>query len=224
MTAAAVLAACSSGTEPATTPTQEIQITAEEALARALQTMRAIPGFRFEMTHPTGSTELSGGLQLRKASGAAVNPGRLELEAEADLGRAFVRVQAIVIDGETWMTNFLTGNWSKIPPEDSPFSFLDPIQLVVNVLDQVTAPARLPSESEGTLLLTGKAPAIAFRSLVGRVDEAAQIDVRLTLDSTSFALLEAEIIGHLQPNDGADAVWLIELSGFDSNILIEPPI
>ena len=134
------LAGCSrsSDTEPvtvqptATTPPVP-PVTAPEAVALAREAMTDLASFRFELTHDSGFTALSGGLELSRAGGVVAQDG-LDLEAEAKIGRAFVRIEAIVIDEQTWMTNPLTGAWSEIPPEDSPFSFLDPVKLVADIL------------------------------------------------------------------------------------------
>lgn len=220
---AATAAACSSGASPA--PTVELP-SAQQALDNALAAMSEVPQFEFELTHPEGTTSLDGGLDLRRAEGAVITPERLSVKAEANLGRVFVKVDAVVIQGQTWMTNPLTGNWATIAPEDSPFSFLDPVRLVTNVLARTTNPAYPASGglSGGQIVLNGFVPSEALQPLVGTVIPGVELDVTLSLDSESFLLTSARLTGALQPEDEANFVRLIRFSGFDDELAIEPPI
>ncbi len=199
---------------------------AEDSLANSRVAMAEVPQFEFELTHPEGKTSLDGGLELRRADGAVISPSRLKVNAEADFEQFFVRVNAVVIDGETWMTNPLTGNWAVIAPEDSPFSFLDPVRLVTNVLAQTTDPVYpdAGATSNGQIVLNGKVPSEALQPLVGTVLPGELLDVTLRLDPETFLLSSARLNGRLQPEDQSDFVRLIELSGFDSELVIEPPI
>lgn len=223
VTLAIAAAACSnSGSE---TPAPEIP-SLQVALENAQAAMADVPQFEFELTHPEGTTTLEGGLDLRRAEGTVIAPGRLSVEAEANIGRLFVRIEAVVIEGQTWMTNPLSGNWSRVAPEDSPFSFLDPVSLVINVLAQTTDPEYPADASVSTneIVLIGKVPSEALKPLVGIVLPGALLDVRLTLDAQSFLLTEARLTGRLQSGDEENFVRLIRLSGFEANLAIEPPI
>lgn len=223
VTLAVIAAACSSGGAEA--PTAE-RLSPQAVLDNARAAMAGVPQFEFELTHPEGTTALDGGLDLRRAEGAVIAPGRLSVEAEANLGRVFVRVEAIVVEGQTWMTNPLTGNWSRIAPQDSPFSFLDPVRLVTNVLAQTTDPAypAAGGASGGKIVLNGKVPSEALQPLVGTVLPGAILDVQLTVDAQSFLLTSARLSGRLQPEDGDNFVRLITFSGFDADLTIEPPV
>jgi hypothetical protein len=64
----------------------------------------------------------------------------------------------------------------------------------------------------------------ALASLVGSVEAGSVLNVRLTLERETSRLTEALITGRLQTQDTPDTARLIRLSGFDSTIIIEPPI
>lgn len=216
--------ACSSG--EASEPTVELP-TAEIALENALTAMASVPQFQFELTHPEGKTSLPGGLELRRADGSVITPERLEVAAEADLGRVFVKIDAIVIEGRTWMTNPVTGNWAEIAPEDSPFSFLDPVLLVTNILAQTMEPTYPPEGglADGNRIrLNGKVASEAWRPLVGTIVPGEMLDVALTLDASSFRLVGAVLTGRLQPGDEDSFTRRLTFSGFDANLSIEPPL
>ena len=216
-------AACSNGGSE--TPNPEVP-SPQLALENAQAAMADVPQFEFELTHPEGTTTLEGGLDLRRAEGIVITPGRLSVEAEANIGRLFVRIQAVVIEGQTWMTNPLSGNWSRVAPQDSPFSFLDPVSLVTNVLAQTTDPV-YPADtgvSTDEIVLIGKVPSEALKPLVGIVLPGALLDVRLTLNAQSFLLTEARLTGKLQSGDENNFVRLIRLSGFEADLVIEHPL
>ncbi|MCZ6539374.1 MAG: LppX_LprAFG lipoprotein [Chloroflexi bacterium] len=211
------------GNEPESVP-NEPTVTAPEAVALSRDAMANLDSFKFEMTHDSGFTMLSGGLELTRAGGV-VAPNGLDLEAEAKIGRAFVRVEAVVIDDRTWMTNPLTGAWSEIPPEDSPFSFLDPVKLVADILgDTQDAVFQENPRASGDLTIIGRIQATTLAALVGIVDPDAVPAVTLTLSADTYLLKKIVIVGVTQPEDDQDTVRVISLSEFDNPVSLKPPI
>ena len=218
---------CTKTAEPTPTPTPEPvepTVTAPEAVALSREAMADLESFRFELTHDSGFTALSGGFELTWAGGVVTQNG-LDLEAEADIGNAFVKIEAIVIDDQTWMTNLLTGAWSEIPPEDSPFSFLDPVKLVADILGD-TRNAVFPANSreDGGLTIEGRIPATTLAALVGVVDPDAVPAVTLTLDAGTYLLKKIVIVGVAQPEDDENTTRVITLSEFNTPVSLKPPI
>ena len=100
------------------------------------------------------------------------------------------------------------------------------IRLVTNVLAQMSDPV-YPEDGgrDGDrILLNGKVPSAAFQPLVGTVLPGEILDVSMTLDGETFLMTSATLRGRLQSEDESDATRLITLSGFDSELTIEPPI
>jgi hypothetical protein len=200
------------------------QITAADAIGQSQAAMTALESFSFELTHDSGHTTLSGSLNLTRASGLVATNG-LDLKAEASIGRAFVKVDAIVIDEQTWMTNAFTGVWSEIAPEDSPFSFLDPVKLVANILGETQhATYQSGGSSRDEIHIAGAIPAQPLAALVGSVDPKAIPGVVLTLDASNFRLKKIVISGVVQPQDEPGYIRVITLSKFNNQTSLEPPI
>lgn len=220
---AAVVIGCSKTPEPEPEPSAPT-VTAPEAVTRSRNAMGNLNNFRFELTHDSGSTALAGGFELTRAGGVVTQNG-LDLKAEAKIGRLFVRIEAVVIDDQTWMTNPVTGAWSEIPPEDSPFSFLDPVKLVADILGE-TQDAVFPENplANDDLTIDGRIPATALAALVGTVDPDAVPDVTLTLDAETYLLKKIVIAGIVQPEDDEDTIRVISLSEFDNPVSLMPPI
>jgi hypothetical protein len=220
--AAVLLSGCSNN-EPPPTPTI-IPITGSEFIARSQTAMGNLKSFKFKLAHDSGFTTLSGTLQLTTASGT-VAPNGLDLEAEAKIGRAFVRTKAIVIGERTWMTNIFTGAWSEIPPEDSPFSFLDPVKMVADILGDTQTPGFvLASEPTGEVTIIGQITGPTLAPLVDIVDPDAVPSVEMIFDPESYILKKIIISGVVQPEDEPDTIRVITLSEFDEQVSLEPPI
>ncbi|MDA1279034.1 MAG: LppX_LprAFG lipoprotein [Chloroflexi bacterium] len=220
---AVVVIGCSKQSAPEPT-LADPAITASEVVANSRDAMGELDSFKFELTHDSGNTALAGGLKLTRAGGV-VSPVGLDLEAEANIGRAFVRVSAIVIDEKTWMTNPLTGTWSEIPPEESPFSFLDPVKLVADILGETQDPVYRETPGTGKeLTVDGSIAATTLAALVGSVDPQAIPNVTLTVDPVSFFLKKIIINGVVQPEDDVGTVRVIHLSEFDKPVALAPPI
>jgi len=217
-----VIFGCSKS-EPTPVPATP-QITGSEAVAKSKLAMGDLQSFSFELTHDSGFTTLPGSLELTRAGGI-VAPGGLDLEAEANIGRAFVRVKAVVIHERTWMTNPLTGTWSEIPPEDSPFSFLDPVNLIADILGETQDPGYvLDGDHTSDILIIGSLPAPTLAALVGSVNPDAVLSVTLTLDPDSYFLKKIIISGDVQLEEDPSTIRVITLSEFDKPVSLEPPI
>ena len=86
------------------------RITPANAVDSSHKAMQELNNFEFELTHREGFTTLAGSLEMTKAGGIVTSNG-FDLIAEARIGRAFVRIEAIVIDNKTWMTNNFSGRY-----------------------------------------------------------------------------------------------------------------
>ncbi len=218
----ALAAACSGDAEPSPTPTSTV--TAAEVVERASDVTAALRSFRFLLSHESGHTTLPGGIALKSAEGAAVAPGNLSLTAKATIGRAFVKIDAVLTGGKTYMTNPVTGTWSELPAEDSPFGTFDPPLLIAAILGQVEHPSFAEPPSPGVdYAISARISAAAFASLVGHVNPEYIVDVVLRVDPAGFHLKRVEATGRVADAEPEDVRRIIELSDFNAAITIEPP-
>lgn len=223
-----VLATVGCGGRPAApTPTPTApSITADEVVRRSAESMGRLQSFRFRLTHRSGSTLLAGGISLDGAEGAVVAPDRLQVAADASSGRNFVKLNAVAIGADAWITNPLTGGWIKVPPGGSPFSTFDPAGLVGGILAGVSE-ARFSqdaSPSGGSFRISGRAGAAILEPLVGEVDTGRAVEFELLIDAASFHLSRAEIRGAVSSGEDPATVRVVDLSDFDARIDIKPPI
>ncbi len=228
--AVALIAAACGGeeaTEPAATPTPTpVPITADEVLEQTRSVMAALQSFRFRLTHRSGATLLPGGFTINEAEGVVDSPDSLRLSADTVFGGGFIKINAVVIGKNTWMTNPLTRNWNEIAQEASPFAVFDPAGLIADIIDQVatnefTEPGGIV---EGRYRLAGTIPSTAWRSLVGEVDPDLMLEYTMDIDPQSFHLTEVRLLGALKAEEDEDTDRSIQLSGFDAPAEIVPPI
>ncbi len=194
-------------------------------VSNAAAAMAGLSSFRFKLTHPSGSTVLQNGLTVDSAEGAVVTPDQLSVEADTQLASIFVGIEAVLIGDEHFMTSPLTGEWTKVPPDDSPFAFLDVSGLIANILGLVRqSEYASPPEPDEDIVIEAVVGSYALASLVGDVVEGLDLDLVLTFDPDSFVLKSARISGRLQEHDEPTAVRLVELKDFNTDIEILPPV
>ena len=180
MLSASIVLACSSPPEPTPTPqpTAVVQpsptptpvpLIPDEVIANAISSLVDAGSIWFLLEHENGFTEALGGLELTRVEGAITETG-MSITAEANLGRIYIEVDAILIGTSTWLTNPLTGEWELLPNEENPIGFLQPIAAVRGVLEGLTSAEFIePPEPGADYLLTSPLRAEALKSLLGEI-------------------------------------------------------
>ena len=229
------LNACSSDPEPTPTPQPTavvppsptptpVPLEPDEAKANAIDAIVDAGSIWFLLEHENGFTEALGGLELTRVEGAITETG-MSITAEANLGRIYIEVDAILIGTSTWLTNPLTGEWELLPNEENPIGFLQPIAAVRGVLEGLTSAEFIePPEPGADYLLTSPLKAEALKSLLGEIipDGIGVADV--VIDHETFEMKSARITGALQIRDSDTTVRILEMSRYGEKFVIEQPI
>ncbi len=230
-----IVVACSSEPDPTPTlvPTEIVEPTAtptpvplkpDEVLQKANEALAAAGGVWFVLNHENGFTEALGGLELQHVEGAITETG-MSIQTEANLGRIYIEVDAILIGTSTWLTNPLTGEWELLPEEENPIGFLQPIAAVQGVLKGLTqAEFIVPPEPGEDYQLTSPLKAEALKSLLGDTIPGSVGIAEVVIDHLSFAMKSARIAGALQTRDTDQTVRILEMSRYGEEFTIEPPI
>ena len=220
-----VLVSCANVISPALNETKTNSAPSASTLVEYAQvTMGAASSFRFRLVHEHGRTVLPGGLALRDVEGKVVMPDRIALVAGANLGRAFVTVELVVLGDMTYMTNPLTGNWSQISRTESPISFFDPAALIADILSDLDDPYYLFSDAANITLIGGTVGAKAFAVLVPDVDETRTLHVVLELDADSYAVNKVEITGSLSETETSNIKRVFEFWDINEPLNVDAPI
>ena len=229
------LNACSSDPEPTPTPQptavvppsptpMPVPLEPDEVKTNAIDALVDAGSIWFLLEHENGFTEALGGLELTRVEGAITETG-MNITAEANLGRIYIEVDAILIGTSTWLTNPLTGEWELLPNEENPIGFLQPIAAVKGVLEGLTSAEYLePPELGKDYQITSPLRAEALKSLLGEIIPDGTGIAEVVIDHETFEMKSARITGALQIRDSDTTVRILEMSRYGEKFVIEQPI
>ncbi len=235
MLSAFIALACSNPPEPTPTPQPTavviptatptpVPLDPDEVIGNAIDSLVEAGSIWFLLEHENGFTEALGGLELTRVEGAITETG-MSINAEANLGRIYIEVDAILIGTSTWLTNPLTGEWELLPDEENPIGFLQPIAAVRGVLEGLTAAEFIePPEPGFDYLLTSPLRAEALKSLLGEIIPDGTGIAEVVIDHETFEMKSARITGALQIRDSDSTVRILKMSRYGEAFVIEQPI
>ncbi len=198
-------------------------ITTDEVLERARQRMIEAGSLYFTLEHENGFTEALGGLELQHVEGS-VNETASMVTAEANLGRVFIVVDAILIGADTWFTNPLTGEWELMDEEQNPIGFLEPIVAIKDILNGLTDPQFTTPPEPGTdYIISSPIPASELTAFLLETIPDSVGDAVIVIDSETFETKSAQITGALQVRDNENTLRIIHLTRYGETFEILPP-
>ena len=209
--------------QPSPTPTP-VPLTPDEVVANAIDSLVEAGSIWFLLEHENGFTEALGGLELTRVEGAITETG-MSITAEANLGRIYIEVDAILIGTSTWLTNPLTGEWELLPNEENPIGFLQPIAAVKGVLEGLTTAEYIEAPEPGKdYQIASPLRAEALKSLLGEIIPDGTGVAEVVIDHETFEMKSARITGALQIRDSDSTVRILEMSRYGEAFVIEQPI
>lgn len=228
--------ACSMRSEPTPMPTPAptvvqpspiptpVPLMPDEVIANAIESLEEAGSIWFLLEHENGFTEALGGLDLTRVEGAITDSG-MSINAEANLGRIYIEVDAVLIGTNTWLTNPLTGEWELLPEDQNPIGFLQPISAVRGVLEGLTS-AEYIEHPKPDVDYQIKSPlrAESLKSLLGEIISDGVGSAEVVIDHESFEMKSARITGALQVRDSDSTVRILEMSRYGEEFVIEQPI
>lgn len=216
---AALLAACSQ--QPTATP---VDPSAE--LRRTVERLLALESVSFALDQEVGVTTLSPGIEMSRAHGKVIIPGRFDVTVEAQAGNFYVELGMASVDGVTYMTNPLTGRWAEVPPESIPINLMTLSTTLADIVDAVQAPEVLgKSTLEGVDVyrIGGGIRSEDLQELVPNAGAGYPVALEMWVERESGILLKATIAGQVTADDVADALRVLTLDGVNQPITITPP-
>ena len=203
------------------TPTTE-PLTAEFVVAESRAAMAATKSAWFQLDHINGYLPLYGA-QISEMEGAVTENGA-EIVTSASLGRLYIEIQIVIVDGRIWVTNPLTGEWEETGDPDQPFiwSLTDG---VTSIFDAVADPDFIePPDGAADLRVGADVPSDAFNALFfDAATSGEDVYLNATIDRDTFLVEKLEIEGQLTNNDSWDTKRTLRLSRFGESFDIKPP-
>lgn len=203
------------------TPTAE-PLKPEVVVAMSRDAMAAAKSAWFQLEHEEGYLPLYGA-QIAEMEGS-VNENGAEIVTSASLGRLYIEIEIIILDGRIWVTNPLTGAWEETGDPDQPFvwSLTDG---VTSIFDAVRDPWFVEEPGNASDFMVGAdMPSEAFNALFfNAANSGENVQLSAIIDRSTNLVRELVIEGRLTDDDSLDTRRTLTLSQFDETFDIKPP-
>ena len=222
---AAALAACSPQptTTPAPTPTP---VDPRAELRRTVDRLLALESVSFVLDQTVGATLLTPGVEMTRAYGSVGIPGRFDVTVEALVGNLYVELGMASVDGTSYMTTPITGQWAEVPAESIPINLLTLGSTLAGIVEAVQAP-ELVSETRLEELdvyhIRGSIQSSDLRELVPGADDGYPVTLEMWMERQDGTLRKATITGQVTDDDVPDALRVLTLDDVNQPVTIEPP-
>lgn len=198
----------------------------QAVLAESAEAMHALIGARFELARSGAPVyiDTSGVLAYETASGRYSAPRSADALITVTAVGITTEVGAIAVDGVTWLTNPVSGEWELLPEslQFDPTVLFDPEQgwrpLLTTDMSDV-AFVDDPTLADGVVRIRGTAAADRLEVITAGLvtDQATEIDLWIDTDRR---VIRAEFSSEL---DGEVSDWVMTFSDFGQSFVIEPP-
>ena len=213
-------------TADAPIPTPTPQPDARSLLEESGQAMALLESFRFDMGHRSGGTPIADGLVVKGVVGDVVKPDKLMLSWKGTFQAFFVRAQVIALEGETYMTDPITGRWGLLSGDVNPLGFFEPASGIASIMSGLTGVSMMGLETLGdveTYLIKGEVPSRSLAPLLGTVAPDLLVDTEAWIGVEDMYLHQVVFRGRVTPDDADDIIRTVKLSNFNAPVDIKAP-
>ena len=217
------LAACSQQSTATPSPTP---VDPRAELQRTVERLLSLESVSFVLDQTVGSTVLTPGIAMNRAFGNVAVPGKFEVTVEAQAGNLYVELGMSSIDGVSYMTNPLTGQWAEVPAESIPINLLDLGSTLAGIVEAVQSPELLGKTTLEDLDVYHIRGSILSEDLLELVPNAGRghpVTLEMWMAQSDGTLRQATIAGQVTDDDVPDALRVLTLDGINQPITIEPP-
>ena len=214
------------GCRPALTPTSEPVVDPQAVLQESAQRVMALKSGAFNLEHRQGATLLLPGVEMTRVYGEVEVPDRFHLTVEAEVSGTYAEAQIALVDGQAYMTNFITGQWQPVPREALPFNFANLGNTLAGILRAVREPTLLAAETlQGSPAhrIAGKVKSEDLSALVPAAAEGFDVALELWVDEASKLPRQVLITGPVVATDTPDTVRVFTLDARPVKVEFTPP-
>jgi len=224
----AIVAALACATEaPTPTPTPTPLPDAQTILESSGEAMALLDSFQFKISHRNGGTQIAEGLVVNDVAGNVVKPDKLKLSWEGTFVGFFVQADVITVDGETYMTDPISGRWGPLTGAVNPLGFFDPALGIASIMSDLTEMYLVEIETLGNVItyrMKGKLPSRSLARLLGTVAPDLMVDTEAWIGVDDMYLHQVVFQGSVAAEDPWDIRRTIKLSSFDQPVSIDAPL
>ena len=221
-------AACTTS-EPTSSPTATPKpVDPREELQRTVQRLMDLQSVTFDLDHEVGSTSILPGVLMHRAYGKAIVPDEFDVTVEGELlfPRSYIEIGMISVDGSSYMTNLINGEWGQVPPEALPMDLSTLGVTLANIVDNVQEPelvARDQLEGIAVYHITGNITSEVLKQLVPTAGSGFPVALEMWTEQHSGMLRQALITGKVVLTDVEDYQRKLTLDNVDKPVTVEPP-
>ncbi len=219
-----VVAACNTGNEPTSTLPPE----PEPVLEAAAAAMGSVDFVRFKIERTGAPVYIDSldTLNFSLAEGQYASPSAANAVVTLAVGSLNAQIGAIAIEGQTWLTNPITGDWEGAPPgyEFDPSTLFDPDlgwrPLLATGLSDVVWIGEETKNSEARYHIRAAADEDRVALILAGLIKKQGVDLDMWIDPETGYVREAELSTVLE---GQTSDWYIEFTDFGVTVDISPP-
>ena len=219
------LASCAQS--PTTTPIPSpTPVDPRVELRRTVDRLIALESVSFVLDQVVGSTELSLGIEMNRAYGRVIVPGKFDVTVEAQVGNLYVELGMASVDGVSYMTNPITGQWAEVPAEAIPINLLTLGRTLAGIVESVQDPefvGKSTLENHDVHHIRGSVLSEDLRELVPNADQGHRVVLEMWMEQQSGTLRKANITGRVTDSDVPDAQRVLTLDEVNRPVTITPP-
>ena len=222
---ALAMAACSQQTTatPVPSPTP---VDPKTELRRTVERLLVLESVSFVLEQTVGTTTLSPGIEMNRAYGTVIVPGKFDVTVEAQVANLYVEMGMASIDGVSYMTNPITGQWAVVPAESIPINLLTLGNTLAGIVEAVESPellAKATLDGVDVYHIRGSILSEDLLELVPGADDGYPVMLEMWVEQQSGTLFKATITGRVTDEDIPEAARVLTLDDINQPATIEPP-
>lgn len=200
-------------------------VDADDLLARSADRMEQVDSFHFEVDHENGSTQIVGGIGMQHAEGVVQGAERMQLEVEARFASTNIRTGIVILPGESYLQNPLTGRWQEQEIDIS--DLFDPATgvtgLMRNVGDEVEVVDREEAGGVDSYVIETTVDSGNLTAFVGNAQPGNEVTARVWIGVDDLLVRRIDVVGPLGPSEADNILRRLTLSQFDEPVQITAP-
>ncbi|MGI9621968.1 MAG: LppX_LprAFG lipoprotein [Acidimicrobiales bacterium] len=194
-------------------------------LAASAQAMGQVESVAFLLERGGAPVYIDDGesLAVDNADGRVAVPGKAEALIGITINDSLsTQLGAIAVDGETWLSNPITGEFEPLPPsyDIDPTLFFDPQGGWQPLIEGLVGAELLSTDSDDGYHIRGTAPAENIEIVTARLVKGQDVVVDLWIDPNSALVNLAEFDTE---SGGETTSWSLRLSDYGADFEISPP-
>jgi hypothetical protein len=200
-------------------------VDADDLLARSADRMEQVDSFHFEVEHENGTTEIVGGIGMERAEGDVQGTERMQLEVEARFAGTNIQTGIVILPGESYLQNPLTGRWQEQEIDIS--ELFDPATGVTGLMrsagDEVAIVGREEAGGVDSYVLETTVDSGNLQAFVGNAEPGNEVTAQVWIGVEDLLVRRIDVIGPLAPNEDDAILRRLTLSQFDEPVEITAP-